>query len=163
MGVFATAGALLYIGPGVVSPDQDIVLADYSTLAYVVVNNTTNLGSFGDTAQSVTSDEIGRGRTRKVKGTRNAGTMAVTCNNNATDPGQIAMHAAEATALDYAFKIVFPDQPPSGSNPQGSTRYFAAKVASDAENLAGANSFATVTFNLDIDSNIIKVPASSGS
>lgn len=163
MARFSTAGTKLYIGSAMAEVDDDRVLSDFSGLTYVEVKNTTNLGNFGDTSAQITSDEIGRDRTVKAKGTRNAGTMSVICNNNPTDPGQLAMHAAEASPSDYAFKIVFPDAPATGSAPVGSTRYFAAKVMSDPEDLGTANNFATVTFNLDINSNIVKVAATSGS
>lgn len=163
MALFATAGTRIYIGAALPAPDTDLALADFASQVWVEILNTTNIGSFGDTATSVTSDEIGRARTRKAKGTRNAGTLALVCNLNGIDPGQNALRAAQLTNQDYAFKIEYPDAPATGSNPHGTQRYFAAKVASDAENLGGPNQFAANNFSLDIDSNIVKVPAGSGS
>ena len=163
MPVFATAGTRLFIGP-VLNKDTDIIAADVSALNYVEIGNTVTIGQFGDTAQSVTADEIGRGRTRKVKGTRNAGNLSVTCNTNSSDAGQQACHTAQLdNSDDFAFKIVYPDAPASGSAPVGSTRYFLGKVSSDAENAASANNFNTTVFTIDIDSNVLKIPASSGS
>ena len=161
MGVFVTSGTKIFIGPAMQDTDDDYVAADFSTLTYVEIKNTTSLGAFGDTAATVTSAEINRGRDRKAKGTRNAGDMQLTCNDNPADPGQVALYAAEASPQNYAFKIVLPDAPAAGTNPQGSTRYFAAKVMSTPENLGGPNNFATVTYALGIDSNIVRVAATA--
>lgn len=161
MAVFKTAGSKIYIGPTIADSTVDFVASDFSGLSpYVEIKNTTNLGDFGDTAAAITSDEINRPRTRKAKGTRNAGTMTLVCNDNPTDPGQLALYAAEQDDTNnYAFQVVLNDAPSGGT---GSVRYFAAKVTSTPEGLGGANQFATVTFALDIDSNIVRVAAASG-
>ena len=163
MAVFKTAGSKIFIGP--VIPDSptgiDFVVGDFTSLSpYVEIKNTTNLGAFGDTAAAITSDEVGRERTRKAKGTRNAGTMTLTCNDNPTDPGQLACYAAEQDDVNnYAFQVTMNDAVVGGT---ASVRYFAAKVTSTPENLGGPNQFAAVTFTLDIDSNVVRVAATSG-
>lgn len=160
MAVFKTAGTKIYIGPTIADTGVDFIASDFSGLSYVEIKNTTNLGDFGDTAAAITSDEIGRPRTRKAKGTRNAGTMTLVCNDNPTDPGQLACYAAEQDDTNnYAFKLLLSDAPSGGT---ASVRYFAAKVTSTPEGLGGPNQFATVTFALDIDSNIVRVAAASG-
>jgi hypothetical protein len=162
MATFTTAGSKIYIGPVMAEQDADFVVGDFAALSYVAIGNTTNLGDFGDVAAEVTSDEINRQRTRKAKGTRNAGTMTITCNDNPSDAGQAALYAAEQDDADYAFKVVLADVPVSGGAPVGSIRYFVAKVMSTPEGLGGANQFASATFTLGINSNIVRVANSTG-
>lgn len=158
MAVFQTSGTRVYIGPSMTDVEIDYVATDFSALTFIEIGNTTSIGSFGDTNASVTSDEINRGRTRMGKGVKSAGTMTVTCNSNPTDAGQTALAAAELSPNNYGFKVVFNNAATPGG--VGSTRYFAAKVMSVPENAGTANNFVTVTFNLAIDSNIVKIAAS---
>src|SRR5690606_36042312 len=97
---------------------------------------TESLGSVGDTSAEITFDGIASNRSRRLKGTRNAGTMEVVCGIDYGDAGQIALIAAEKTIHDYAFKLVLNDAPVGGTP---SERLFIAKVASVAEALDAAN------------------------
>lgn len=158
---FATAGTKVYIGPAMDDIAEDVELDDFDGLTWVEIGNLTNIGTFGDSATEVTAQEIGRARDVRQKGTRNAGTMTLAMNLNASDPGQVALLAAEKTNFNYAFRVVFPDAPATGANPTGSERLFYGLVMGAPENLGSANQFAAREVSIGINSNIVPVPASA--
>ncbi len=156
-GIFATAGAKLYIGNAQAAQTADFVLGDFAGQSWVSVAWLENIGSFGDEATEITFDAIDQGRTQKLKGTRNAGNMEVITGAEYDDPGQINIRAAEATPLDYAFKVEFDDAPIAGTP---SERYFIAKVMSAREQLDTANNVIRLQATLGVNSNIVRVDAS---
>lgn len=110
--LFATAGSKLHIGTAAMAAnDADFTASDFNPVSWTEIGGTTNLGSAGDTANLITSDQIARQRTRKLKGTRNAGSMEVMCDLNYADAGQLALIAAEKTQHTYPFRLVFNDAP----------------------------------------------------
>lgn len=155
-GIFATAGASLYIGGVLAAKTSDFVLADYAGQSWVQVHWMENIGAFGDEAASITFDAIEQARTQKLKGTRNAGDLAVVAGIDYSDAGQIALRAAEATHDNYAFKVVFADAPSGGTN---SERYFVALVMTAREALDTANNVMKLNATLGINSNIVRVAA----
>lgn len=161
--LFATAGAKLFIGPAKSFAGTDFVESDFTTGSptYTEIQGTTNLGTLGDNAELITSNQIAVARTRKLKGVRNAGSMQVVCDLDYADPGQLAAIAAEKTDATYAFKLQF-DDAPAGGTP--SIRYFTALVMSASEQLDEANNAMKLNLTLEIDSNIVRVAAAgSGS
>ena len=156
--LLATAHTKLHIGAVLAADGSDMAAADFTTAlaAATEISGTTNLGSTGDTAQLITSDQIGSGRTRKAKGTRNAGSMQLVCDIDMSDPGQIALIAAENTSNSYAFKLEFNDAPAGGTPSQ---RLFTAFVMSASEQYDEANSVMKLNSALEIDSNIVRVAA----
>jgi len=159
--LFATAGAQLFIGPAKTFAGIDLTASDFTdgSPVFTEIQGTTNLGTFGDTSELITSNQIAVARTRKLKGTRNAGSMQVVCDLDYADPGQLAAIAAEKTNDTYAFKLQFKDAP-SGGTP--SIRYFTALVMSASEQLDEANNSMKLNLTLEVDSNIVRVPASAG-
>lgn len=158
MGLYATAGAKLFIGTVLASKATDFVAADFTSQVFVQVNNTENLGSFGDTATEIKFNDIGKGRAQTLKGVRDAGAMAVVCGIDYADPGQIALLAAEKSIHDYAFKVEFNDAPEGGTPSQ---RLFIAKVMSVSEALDEANNVMKLNSSLGINSNIVRVNATT--
>lgn len=155
-GIFATAGATLYIGGALAAKTTDFVLADFSGESWVQVSWMENIGAFGDEAASITFDAIEQQRTQKLKGTRNAGDMTVVCGIDYEDAGQIALRAAEATPNNYAFKVVFNDAPTAGTP---SERYFVGLVMSARETLDTANNVMKLNTTIGVNSNIVRVNA----
>jgi hypothetical protein len=155
-GIFATAGAKLYIGTTLAGKTADFVLGDFAGQSWVAVAWLENIGAFGDEATEITFDAIDQGRTQKLKGTRNAGNMEVVAGAEYDDPGQINIRAAEAQPLDYAFKVEFDDAPIAGTP---SERYFIAKVMSAREQLDTANNVIRLQATLGVNSNIVRVNA----
>lgn len=156
MTIYATNGAKLYIGGVMEDPGEDLAAADFTGETWVEIKETENLGTVGDTASEITFDGIGANRTRRLKGTRNAGTMEVVCGIDYADAGQIALLAAEKTPHDYAFRLVFNDAPAGGT---ASERMFIAKVASAAEALDTANSVMKLNATLWVNSNVARINA----
>lgn len=156
--LYATAGSKLYIGPAKAFNGTNFVASDFNSIAWTEIGGTTNLGAAGDTAQLITSDQINSARTRKLKGTKNAGSMAVVCDLDSADPGQIALIAAEASKDSFPFRLVFNDAPIGGTP---SERLFVAFVMSSSEELNEANNVMKLNATLEIDSNIVPVPAAA--
>lgn len=155
-GIFATAGAKLFIGGALAPKSAPFVEADFSGQSWIEVGWTENLGTFGDESSEITFDAIGEGRTQKLKGTRNAGNMSLVCGVDYEDEGQIALRNAEALPNDFAFKVEFNDAPVGGTP---SIRYFIAKVMSAAEQLDTSNNVVRLNATLGVNSNIVRVNA----
>lgn len=158
MTIYATAGTKIFIGPVLAAKSTDFTQADFASLAFTEIGETEGLGTVGDTSSEITFDAIAASRTRRLKGTRNAGTMEIVCGLDPADAGQLAAIAAEKTPHDYAFHMVLNDAPPSGTPSQ---RYFVAKVASAAEQYDSANSVMKLNITLWVNSNVVKVAASA--
>ena len=156
MTVYATNGARLYIGGALAAKSTDFVQGDFSSQTWEEIGETESLGSVGDTAAEITFDSIPGQRTRRLKGTRNAGAMEVVCGIDYEDAGQQALIAAERTPHDYAFRLVFNGAPPSGTP---SERMFVAKVGSVAEALDSANNVMKLNTSLWVNSNVVKIDA----
>ncbi|CAM3387859.1 hypothetical protein PANO111632_17245 [Paracoccus nototheniae] len=156
MTIFATAGTRLYIGGPLAAKSTDFVEADFTSQTWVEIDETEGLGSAGDTSAEVTFDGINSARTRRLKGTRSAGTLEIVCGLDMTDPGQIALIAAERVKGDYAFRMVLADALPGGTP---SERMFVAQVGSAAEQYDTANTVMKLNATLWINSNIVKIAA----
>ena len=154
---FATAGSALYIGtlPKAFA-GTDFVPGDFSSVVWTEIGGLSNLGSAGDTSELVTFNAIKEKRTRKMKGTRNAGTMQTVAGLDYADPGQLALIEAEKSDHSFPFKVVFNDAPAGGTPSQ---RLFVAFVMSTAEQWDEANSVMALNSTLEIDSNIVRVAA----
>lgn len=155
-GIFATAGAKLFIGNELESKSADFVLANFNGQSWVQIGWPENMGEFGDEATEITFDAISENRTQKLKGTRNAGNMTLICGLDHDDEGQVALRAAEAVVNDFAFKVQFNDAPVGGTP---SLRYFIAKVMSARETLDTTNNVVRLSATLAINSNIVRVNA----
>jgi len=162
MGIFATAGDKFYIGSAAMDPkSENFVASDFSAVTWVEVKQLTNLGSLGDEAQSVTADLLGEQRTQSAKGTRRAAVMTVEVAILPTDLGQQAMIAAEASPFNYPFKVELNDKPAAGASPKNSTRLFVGQVMTSPENYGGANDVTRQSYNVQPNSNIVRVAASA--
>jgi len=155
--VNATAGALLYIGTEgfVPSPDNDV--SAYEADTYTLIGEVESIGEYGDEANNIEFLSIGDARVRNIKGARNAGAISITCGNDTTDAGQVAMKAAVDSNLNYPIKVVYDDKATSGG--AGSIDYFRALVMSRRVNPAGADDITRITFNLGINTQLTSVVA----
>jgi hypothetical protein len=160
MPFFATAGSKVFIGGALDMKSTDFVAADFTSQTWVEIKNLEAIGSFGDTSEAIAQDIIGEGRTKTIKGTRNAGTMELVMAIDYADAGQIAVIAAEKTTADYAFKVEFNDKPASGASPKNSTRMFIGKVMSAGEALDSANNVMKMTASVAVNSNVVRTNAS---
>lgn len=161
MSLFATNGSKLFIGGAMSSGTADLLIADFSgqTANWKQIKNLEGLGSAGDTSSEISIDLIDQERTKRLKGTRNAGTLEIVCGIDYADEGQLALLAAEKTISEYAFKIVLNDAP-SGGTP--SERYFVGPVGSAVEAFDAANNVMKLNSSIWINSNIVRVNAAAG-
>ena len=113
---------------------------------YVLIDGIRTIGNFGDTAQVITVDEVSDGRTRKAKGTSNAGTMELTCSKRSLDPGQIALDAAAASQDSFNINIELPQ-----GDGTFETTYLTALVMSNPVGLGGPNDTQTKTYSLELN------------
>lgn len=157
--LFATAGAKIYIGGVQAMKSADHVEADFSTETWTEITGMDSLGSLGDSSSEITQEFIGEKRAKRIKGTRNAGSMEIVAAINYADPGQLALIAAEKTRDDYAFRVVF-DDAPAGGTP--SERMFIAAVGSATEAFDTANNTMKLNASLWVNSNVVRVNAAPG-
>lgn len=162
---FATAGTKIYIGSAMDDSGRDLTSSDFTSQTWTEIGNVTNIGVLGDAVADVSTQEVGRARDVHQKGTANAQQQTITVNINSSDAGQIAFLAAAqpTNKNNYAFRVVFPDAPATGSAPKGSERLYIGLAMQAPENLGGPNQFAAMDFLIQPNSNIVKIPASAGS
>lgn len=163
MSVNTAAGSKFYIAPQTpsfvtlitdeASTDAAIITAA-EALVWTEVGETEDLGEFGDEASEVTFTALGNRRTRKFKGTFNAGTVTVQAGSDPSDPGQLAMIAAFASDLDYPFKITLNDQLTLAGTP--TTLYFVGKVMSKKRNVGNVENVVRQSYPVGINSEIIE-------
>ncbi len=161
MAIHKTAGARFYIGP-VIVPDTVEALGDDAALAFfqafsddtdwVEVEEVESFGDLGDNSEVAKFASVADRRIRKLKTTRDAGTMAVVCGRDPLDEGQIALVAAERTDFNYAFKLVYNDAREESYSP--STEYFGGMVMSRPTNIGSVQDVTKRTFNIGVNTAI---------
>lgn len=155
--MYPVAGKKLYIGSAAIDDqDTDFAESDFSSVSWVEVKGWVQMGAVGDAATLVTSDQISSGRTKKQKGTKNAGSMENVFDILAGDAGQTALRAAVASADNYPFKIDFPLRT-GESTP--ARRLFIGLVMGDPEQGGGPNNPDRFSSTIEINSNVVKVAA----
>jgi hypothetical protein len=164
--LFPVAGCKLYIGAALAPDKEDMVAADFTTAlaGAVEIDGWSSMGAVGDNAALITTALINRGRDVKQKGTANAGSMANVFAAIDDDPGQIALIAAAQASNrnNYAFRMVMNDTPATGTSPTPSERLFVGLVMSAQEAGGDANTIRNLNATIEINSNIVTVPASTG-
>lgn len=161
MGISTASGAKFYIGP--VTPVSAIdfttdesALVDFEALTgWLEVKEIEDFGQHGDESNEVTFAALGDRRVRKLKGSRNAGTMAIVAGRDPLDAGQNAMIAAEKTDYEYAFKVVYADA--QDETYTDSVEYFIGLVMSRPTNVGTVDNVIRRNFNVAINSDIIEV------
>lgn len=153
MTINTAGGVRLYIG----TTQEAETLADFEGDSYIEVGEVEDAGEVGDESEQITFTALKDGRTRKLKGPRDAGTMAIVCGDDTSDEGQAALDAAEQTIYDYNIKLTLNDALTLSGTP--TAIYFRAKVMSRRRNIGNVSNVVRKAFNLGINSAIIEVPA----
>lgn len=155
MTINASSGSKLFIG----SPNQDrnTVLGTYQADTYVEVGEIEDLGEFGDESQVINFTSLSDARVRKLKGPRDAGTMALQVGDDLTDAGQAELEAAEAQNLNYNFFVELNDKETVGGN--NSRHYFIGMVMGKKRNVGNASNVVKRMFNIGINSAITSTPS----
>lgn len=157
--IVTASGTKLYIGPSKTAAEADTIV-EYEAFTWVEVGLIESLGEYGDESSAVTGAVLGDGRTRKGKGARDAGTMAVVCFHDELDVGQIAMVAAEASNSNFTFKVVLPDRPNDAGT--DTIQYFRGLVMSKRLNVGSNDNIIKSTFNVAVNSEVLVDPATAG-
>ncbi len=162
MTVQAAAGTKIYIGTTATPPNiEDLsdaaALAEFQADSYIEVGEVENLGEYGDQSQDVTFESLSDSRTRHLKGTRDAGVLPLVVGDDPDDEGQVALVDAEASNLDYNFKIVLNNALTLGGT--GQVDYFYGKVMSKRKSVGGVNDVVRSNFSVGINSRIVTDPA----
>ena len=132
-------------------------LLEFEADSYVEVSEVEDGGQVGDESAAINFTALKDGRVQKLKGPRDAGTMAVVCGALPSDPGQDAMVAAEATKFDYNFRVTLNDALEIGGT--GTVLYFYGKVMSKRRNIGNVSNVVKYMFNIGVNSAIYEVPA----
>lgn len=162
MALYPVAGCKIFIGAAINDQKDDFDADDFTSQTWIEIDGFAQMGGIGDTAQLITTPLINRNRDTKQKGTKNAGSMACVFASIPDDPGQIALIAAEQSNSNYAFKIELNDKPATGTAPKPSIRYFIGLVMGAAEAGGDANTVRNLESTIEINSNIVRVAATSG-
>lgn len=151
MTVSTAATSTIAIGTTTVCNDQ----TDYEADSYTTIGEVSDLGEFGDTAETVEFIALANRRVRKFKGSFDAGEITCQCGSDQTDAGQVAMATAFAADDDYNFRVQLNDEATVGGTP--TTLYFSGKVTSMPRNVGSVNNIVMRTFTIAINSEITEV------
>lgn len=154
MSATGTLGTKLYVGD---TPLVDIytaadTISDFQALTITnEVYPTENLGQFARIFQLVTFNAIGDGRTLKLKGPYNDGTLALSLAFDLSIAGQVILFNACKTANQdvYPFKITF-----VGVDPYYAVAYFGGLPMSYEINAGAANNVLRATVNIEVDTEV---------
>lgn len=135
------------------NPTADSV-SEYAGLTWVELTGVETIGEFGDNAQLVTFQLLAEGRTRKLKGAKDAGDIQVVCAHDPLSTSQAAMKGFAGTPYTYAFKVLAADA--ADGNDTDSAFYFQGKVMSAPFNPGDANTPARRTYNVAIDTEVLE-------
>lgn len=155
--LYPVAGWKIHIGGTKPAQTSDFVAGDFSGESWTEIDGWSQMGSFGDAAQAITTALINRNRDVKQKGTANAGTMENVFAWVPGDAGQAALLAAAAPSVkdNYAFKVEASDT--GGSTP--TIFYFIALVMGSQRQGGDANTIQNISATLEINSNVVEVAA----
>lgn len=151
MTINSAGGSKIYLGTTAAAD----TVAEFEADTYQLVGEVEDLGEFGDESEEITFTALQDARVRKLKGPKNAGTIAVVAGDDPLDAGQDAMVAAEASSLDFNFKVELNDPVSLSGTP--SVHYFRGKVMSKRLNVGNASNVVRRTFNVGINSAIYEV------
>ena len=151
--VVTATGAKVYIAPSQTTAPANA--AAYAALTWTEITLVRSIGPYGDEASIINAPVLGDARVRKAKGSRDAGNSELVVYPLATDAGQSALIAAEATNFDYPIKVELPTKlAAAGTN---GIDYFMAKVGSKRRTVGENDNVITDTFSLPVVSAITSV------
>lgn len=145
--LFAVADSKFFIGGVLASKAADFIASDFTSQTWTEVDGWETCGAIGDTAETIATPLINRGRVVKIKGTNDAGTWENTFAALPDDLGQIALIAAQAAEDNYAFKVEWGN---------GEVWTFIGMVMSKGKAGGSANTADMRNFTIEINSNIVE-------
>ncbi|WP_276118390.1 phage tail tube protein [Pararhizobium qamdonense] len=157
MGITTTAKTKVSIG----TTAAFATAVAYAGDTWTPIANISDVGEAGSEAEVVIGKFVDQDYVRKLKGSRDNGTMELTVARDSADAGYAALIAAEATSFGYNFSVELNDKPAAGASPKNSKFYFNALVASKKNNFGDADNIVSTVFSLAISGAIIEVLASA--
>lgn len=158
MAITTATGARYAIGGTTSIPfnsDQAALDAFEAITDWVEIGEIEDGGELGDQSNDVTFQALSDGRVRHLKGARDAGTIALVCGADPSDPGQQALRAAERTKFNYPFRVIYEDAPDENST--DSVDYFIGMVMSARKAIGTGDNVLRRNFAVGINSPIITV------
>lgn len=152
MGFYVVTGFKVYIG-GITGSGPAEWVEIGGLLAMGTLESTGEISTY---LQIDPEDPDEVPRVRKIKASRDGGTMELVCAQTGSDAGQVALAIAEVSGEAYDFRVVLPDARPGGSP---SERRFSALVAGAGDVFDDANNVFRFAASLAIDSEIIRIAA----
>lgn len=144
---FTSAGTKLHISA---SAPATYNSTGFAALTWTEIGEVSEMGEFGRQYNLVTFNTLGDRRTVKRKGSYNDGTIACQMARVPDDAGQTILVTAVNSDTSYSIKITLQD---------GTVFYTTAQVMSYTTNIGNVDQITSATVNLEIDNDIIEVPA----
>lgn len=157
MGITTAANAKVSIG----TTASFATAVAYAGDTWTPIANISDVGEAGSEAEIVTGKYVDQPFVRKLKGSRDNGTMELTVARDSSDPGYAALIAAEKTAYAFNIKVELNDKPAIGASPKNSVFYMSVLVSSAKNSFGDADNIVSTTFSLAISGAIIEVLASA--
>lgn len=110
MALYTLAGTKVSIGTSAAvdfTGNNAAILEDFAGDTYVLISETETISDFGDTATDVAFTGLGDARTRHLKGSTDGGMAQITCGDQPTNAGQIAVKAAAAPTNQAEYNVKF--------------------------------------------------------
>lgn len=149
----AADGAKIHIGTTTSASNQ----SEYEADTYQVVGEIEEIGEFGDQYNIVSANTLNDSRTRKRKGTADAGDISLTVLFDGADQGQQDLKSAldDTGASPYNFKVELNDS--QGTSP--TTFYFSGFVTARRITSITSDNIPRGSLTIAIDTGIIEVAA----
>lgn len=144
---FTSAGTKLFISSAAPATYNQ---TGFAALVWTEIGEVSEMGEFGRQYNLVTFNTLGDRRTVKRKGSYNDGTIACQMARVPDDAGQTILTTAVNSDNSYSIMIKLQD---------GTVFYTTAQVMSYTTNIGNVDQITSATVNLEIDNDIIEVPA----
>lgn len=156
MSISSTKFAKIFIGTtaAIDRTTDELALSSYEGDTWKEIKNVEGIGEFGDEAAAIEVSHLGDARKKRLKGTRDAGVIELTCNRDPEDAGQVALLVARDSDYDHNFKVVLNDKPAGGT--KASAIYFTGPVMSGRVGVTGVDEAIKLTAQIAINTDILE-------
>ncbi|UAK25865.1 hypothetical protein [Sphingomonas nostoxanthinifaciens] len=121
----------------------------YAALTYTEIGQVEKIGAIGAVYAKVEFQPL-KGAKQKFKGSKDNGTLAPSLAHDSTDAGQTLLRTAADSNANYSFMVTYAD---------GAKRYFQGRVFGYPETTDGADTVLMANPTVEINTDIVKVPA----
>jgi hypothetical protein len=158
---YSIEGSIIEIGATLVLKQADFIAADFTAAltGATIVGEPETFGAISDEWELEEFKNATTGRTTTHKTGRKGKAIELVFGLDPNDAGQIAMRAACAAKVNYAFRFTFADRPTAGAAPKNSTRVFVGLVVACEDDPSGK--IGKVKFTIQPNSNVLVTNASA--